>query len=91
LIGSASFLKSWGDSARDRRAIDLVFLRAIMGVATLKLSGREYVVLPRKQYERLLAPEEDRRDAAQARKTLARFRAGKLKTISHERVKRELG
>jgi hypothetical protein len=62
-----------------------------MSLSTLKLGGREYVVVPRRQYERLTAREQDRRDAARARKAMAQFRAGKLKTISHEQVKRRLG
>jgi len=62
-----------------------------MNLATLKLSGKDYVVLPRKRYEQLAAVEEDQRDAAQARKLLARYRAGRLKTISHDKVKKKLG
>jgi hypothetical protein len=62
-----------------------------MAVASLKLSGREYVVVPRKEYDRLAAAQEDRRSAARAAKALARLRSGKLKTISHAEVKRQLG
>jgi PHD/YefM family antitoxin component YafN of YafNO toxin-antitoxin module len=62
-----------------------------MAMATVKVSGREYVLVPRKEYERLTAAEEDRRDADRARKALARYRAGKVRTISHDEVKRRLG
>lgn len=62
-----------------------------MSVMTLKMRGQEYVLLPRKQYERLTADEQDRRSAARAHKSLAKLRAGKLKTISHDKVKKMLG
>jgi len=59
--------------------------------AMLFYKGREYVLVPRREYERLTTTEIDRRDAANAAKTLAQFRAGKLKTVSHKALKRELG
>jgi hypothetical protein len=62
-----------------------------MTMTTLKLRGQEYVLLPRKQYERLTAEDRQRRVAARARKALGKFRAGKLKTMPHEKVKRMLG
>jgi hypothetical protein len=53
------------------------------------------VALQRELAKRLLAAitaaEQDRRDTVRARKALARFRAGKLKTVSHEKIKRDLG
>jgi hypothetical protein len=61
-----------------------------MSMMTLKMRGQEYVLLPRKQYERLTADEQDRQSAARARRSLAKFRAGKLKAISHAKVKRIL-
>jgi hypothetical protein len=62
-----------------------------MSVTNLKVSGREYVLLPRKEYERLAADQQNRRAAFRARVALAKYRAGKLKTIPHETVKRILG
>ena len=62
-----------------------------MSMMTLKMRGQEYVLLPRKQYERLTVDEQDRRSAARAHRSLAKFRAGKLKTISQDKVKRTLG
>jgi hypothetical protein len=41
-----------------------------MGITTLKLSGREYVLLPRKEYERLTADPQDRRSVVRARGAL---------------------
>jgi hypothetical protein len=49
------------------------------------------VLLPKKEYDRLTSAKEDHNDAALARKTIAKFRAGKLRTISHEALKRQLG
>jgi hypothetical protein len=62
-----------------------------MSVTTLKLSGKEYVLLSKKEYERLTSAKEDRADAALARKAMKKFRAGKLGTIAHETLKRQLG
>ena len=59
--------------------------------ATLTFKGREYILVPRPEYERLTAADQDRLDAAKAKKTLAKFRAGKLKTVSHATLKRQLG
>jgi hypothetical protein len=61
-----------------------------VNLSTLKVRGREYVLVPLRQYERLTAAEADRRDAARAHKALSQFRAGKFKTLSHEEVKRRL-
>lgn len=57
----------------------------------MKVGGREYVVLSRREYERLTTREEDRRDGARVKKALARLREGKAKTVSHAAVKRQLG
>jgi hypothetical protein len=62
-----------------------------MSVTTLKLHGREYVLVPRKRYDELASAEEDRLSAAGARRALKEFRAGKLKTIPHQQAKRLLG
>jgi hypothetical protein len=62
-----------------------------MTIALLVLGGKEYVVVPRKEYERLTQAEQDRRDGAKAMRALKRFRAGTLKTVSHEAVKKALG
>ena len=62
-----------------------------MTMMTLKMRGQEYVLMPRKQYERLTAKEREQVTAARARKAPSKFRAEKLKTIPHEKVKRMLG
>jgi hypothetical protein len=62
-----------------------------MSISTLTLGGREYVVLPRKQYEELTAVREERAMVARAEKALAQYRAGKLKTVSSAKVKKILG
>jgi hypothetical protein len=53
------------------------------------MNGHEYVLVPKPVFRRMTA--EDRDDAAKAKLALARFRAGKLRTVSHEALKRRLG
>ena len=60
-----------------------------MGYATLRMKGREYVLVPKSEFRRLTA--EDRVDSAAAQRALARLRAGKLRTVSHGDLKRRLG
>ena len=60
-------------------------------VKTMKLSGREYVLLPRKRYEQLTAAEAERREIAHAHQALEKLRSGKLKTVPHQKVKRMFG
>jgi len=62
-----------------------------MSVATFKIGGKEYVVVPRKRYEQLTRAEQDRRDAEIARKGREAYESGKMKTITHEQLKRRLG
>ena len=62
-----------------------------MSLTTLKLGGREYVLLSRREYELLAARAEDRRDGERVKRAMAKFRAGKVKTVSHAAVKRQLG
>lgn len=62
-----------------------------MSVAMFKLGGQEYVVVPRKRYERLTRAEQDRRDRDIARKARESYESGKMKTITHEQLKRRLG
>jgi hypothetical protein len=62
-----------------------------MSVTTFKLAGKEYVLIPRKRYEQLTRAEQDRRDAEVAEKGTAAYLAGKMKTITHEELKRKLG
>lgn len=62
-----------------------------MSVATFKIGKKEFVVLPRRRYEQLTRAEQDRKDAEIARKGREAFEAGKLKTVSHEQLKRRLG
>ncbi len=57
--------------------------------ATLRLNGSEYVLVPKAEFRRLT--QEDRRDARKVARAAARYRAGKLPTISHASLKRSLG
>ena len=59
-----------------------------MTYATLHMNGREYVLVPKAEFRRLTAP--DARGAAKAKRALACFCAGKLRTVSHEALKRRL-
>ncbi|MFB3891678.1 MAG: hypothetical protein ACE15C_06595 [Phycisphaerae bacterium] len=60
-----------------------------MSYATLQMNGKQFVLVPKTEFQRLTA--EDRRDARKAQRALARYRSGKARTISHEALKRELG
>lgn len=60
-----------------------------MGYATLRMNGREYVLVPKPEFRRMTA--EDRADAAAVRHARAQKRSGKLKTYSLEEVGRRLG
>jgi hypothetical protein len=62
-----------------------------MSVASFKIGGKEYVVVPRRRYEQLTRAEQDALDSRIARKAITAYRAGKLKTISHDQLKRRLG
>lgn len=62
-----------------------------MSVATFKLGGKEYIVVPRRRYEQLTRAEQDQRDVQIARKGRKAYESGKLKTITHEQLKRRLG
>jgi len=57
--------------------------------STLKMDGKEFVLVPKKDFRRLT--EEDRRDGRKADRAAARFRAGKSKAIPLSAVKRKLG
>lgn len=60
-----------------------------MTYATLEMNGRQFVLVPKTEFARLTA--QDRADARKAARALAAYRSGKLRTISHARLKRELG
>ena len=60
-----------------------------MTYSTLRMNGREFVLVPKTEFSRLKA--QDRRDAYKAQRALAQYRAGKLRTVSHASLKRELG
>jgi len=59
-----------------------------MSVATFRLGGKEYVVVPRKRYEQLTRTEQDAIDSAIARKGRAAYLSGKLKPIPFEKARR---
>lgn len=60
-----------------------------MAYATLRMNGKDFVLVPKAEFGRLVA--QDRRDAQKVKQALARFRTGKLRTISHATLKKELG
>jgi len=74
-------------------------------VSKLRVGGRNFAVVPWREYQRLAAngkakspsrkrlsaEDADRRDAMNVARAVARYRAGKLQTISHESLKRSLG
>jgi hypothetical protein len=60
-------------------------------VATFKIGKKEFVVNPRRRYEQLTRAEQDRKDAEIASKGREAYLPGKMKTISHEELKRKLG
>lgn len=60
-----------------------------MTYSTLRMNGREFVLVPKTEFNRLKL--QDRRDAHKAQRALAQYRAGKLRTVSHASLKRELG
>jgi hypothetical protein len=62
-----------------------------MSVATFKIGKKEFVIVPRRRYEQLTRAEQDQKDAMIARKGREDWEAGKLKTISHQELKRKLG
>lgn len=60
-----------------------------MTYATLRMNGQEFVLVPKSEFRRLTA--QDRRDGQKAQRALAQYRDGKLPTVSHAALKRELG
>ena len=74
-------------------------------VAKLRVGGRDFAVVPWMEYQRLAAngkmkspshkrcsaEDADRSDARKVAQAAARYRAGKLQTVSHESLKRSLG
>ena len=62
-----------------------------MSLSTFKIGKKEFVVIPRRRYDQLTRAEQDIKDAEIARKGREAFESGKVKTISHEELKRKLG
>ena len=74
-------------------------------VSKLRVGGRNFAVVPWGEYQRLTAngnvkslshkrlsaEVSDHRDARKVARAVARYRAGKLQTVSHESLKRSLG
>ena len=60
-----------------------------MAYATMRMDGKEFVLVPKTDFGRLTA--QDRRDAQKAQRALTQLRTGKLTTVSHAALKRELG
>ncbi len=59
-------------------------------VAEFKIGAKRFVILERAHYPRLLRAEADRRDARIAERVSRQIREGKVKTYTHEKVKRML-
>jgi hypothetical protein len=62
-----------------------------MSITTLKLDGKDYVVIPKRRYEQLTRAEQDKKDAALARRVMGDIRAGKMKTIPLEEARQGWG
>jgi hypothetical protein len=62
-----------------------------MDPTTFKIGKQGFVIVPRRRYEQLTRAEEAQRDAAIAKKGRASFLGGKVRTVSHEQLKRKLG
>jgi hypothetical protein len=62
-----------------------------MSLTTFKIGKKEFVIVPRRRYDQLTRVEQDQRDAEVAKKGRADFLSGKMKTISHEALKKKLG
>lgn len=70
-----------------------------MTVTSLKVAGRQFVVVPASDFRRLQTKAArlddleaaDAADAASVRRAVARYRAGKSKAIPLSQLKRELG
>ena len=62
-----------------------------MSLTTFKIGKSEFVIVPRRRYDQLTRAEQDRKDAAIARKGREAYLGKKVKTISHEDLKRKLG
>jgi hypothetical protein len=62
-----------------------------MNVTTVKLNGKEYVVVPKRRYEQLTRAEQDKKDAQLARKLMGNTRAGRTRTIPLEEARKAWG
>ncbi len=62
-----------------------------MSLATFKIGKKEFVIVPRRRYNQLTRAEQDQIDAKIAEKGRQAYLSGKVKTISHEELKRKLG
>jgi hypothetical protein len=69
-----------------------------MAVQTLKLGGKEFVILPKREYERLAAkgvkraaPVRQDGDVPEAKRRLQAIARGRSKTIPLKRLRAELG
>jgi hypothetical protein len=56
---------------------------------TLRMDGKEYVLIPKAEFKQRW--EQDLLDARKADRAAAKYRAGKLKTVSHSNLKKSLG
>jgi hypothetical protein len=62
-----------------------------IATTTFKIGKREFVIIPRRRYEQLTQAEQDQKDAEIARKGREGYLSGKVKTITHEELKKKLG
>jgi len=60
--------------------------------ATLKMNGKEFVLVPKAEFQRFRRlTEQDQRDSDLVVDTLKKWQEGKLRTVSHTQLKRKLG
>jgi hypothetical protein len=62
-----------------------------MVLARFKVGSREYVIISRRRYDQLIRAERDLKDAEIAGAGREAYLSGKVKAISHERLRRKLG
>jgi hypothetical protein len=62
-----------------------------MATATFKIGKKEFVIIPRRRYDQLTQAEQDQKDAEIAQKGREAYLSGKVKTITHEELKKKLG
>jgi hypothetical protein len=60
-----------------------------MTYATLHMNGKDFVLVPKARFRELVG--QDERDARKVQRAVSALRAGKLRTVTHEQLKKRLG